>query len=576
MLQLTLNEKRWQIMSCKIKEVLDKVLGDISPSIDEQTRSAINTLFNLVETLFEKSLSSKKEIQNLKDEVSRLKGEQPKPTIRKQTTDSSDENNEEEDSNHSSEDERKNPKDKKGRKPKIKKKKVVVIDKHVTCDIDVSSLPDDVIFKGYETRVIQDLIITTDNTEFKLPTYYSPSLKKTFIAKLPQGYYGEFGPTIRTLVITLYRDSQMTESSIERFLKTFGIYIAASTISIMITENHTVFHQEKEDIIKEGLKSTEYQHIDDTGCRVNGKNNYAHIICNPFYTAFFTRPKKDRLTLLELLCVDELKFSFNDESYKLMTELGLADSRLNDLKTSSIGSIVSRHEVDNLLLELFPDPKKHSKNRRVILEASAIVYYQASEYSIEHLMCDDAPQFNRIAKHKALCWIHEGRHYKKLSPVCQPHIDALENFIGQFWDYYKLLLDYKENPSDVIALSLNQQFDLLFSTKTGYDDLDKRIALTLAKKESLLLVLIFVFLPLHNNPAELGTRVQARMRDVNLHTISDNGTKSKDTFATLVQTAKKLGVNFFHYIFDRVTKKNSMKSLAQIIKEKSTPLIDSC
>jgi len=78
----------------------------------------------------------------------------------------------------------------------------------------------------------------------------------------------------------------------------------------------------------------------------------------------------------------------------------------------------------------------------------------------------------------------------------------------------------------------------LFSTITGYDALDKRIASTLNNRESLLLVLKFPFLPLHNNPAELGARVQARMRDINLQTISANGTKTKATFATIVQTAK--------------------------------------
>ena len=61
------------------------------------------------------------------------------------------------------------------------------------------------------------------------------------------------------------------------------------------------------------------------------------------------------------------------------------------------------------------------------------------------------------------------------------------------------------------------------------------------------------------------SRVQARMRDINLHTISDNGTKSKDTFATIVQTAKKLGVNIYDYIRDRVSQKNEMQSLADII-----------
>jgi hypothetical protein len=89
--------------------------------------------------------------------------------------------------------------------------------------------------------------------------------------------------------------------------------------------------------------------------------------------------------------------------------------------------------------------------------------------------------------------------------------------------------------------------------------------MTLEKKKALLLVLVHTFLPLHNNSAELGARVQARIRDINLQTISENGTKSKDTFATIVQTARKMGVNLYQYIFDRVSKKYEMPSLAEVI-----------
>ena len=85
-----------------------------------------------------------------------------------------------------------------------------------------------------EKRILQDLKIITDNVEFSLPVYYSPSLKKTFIATLPEGYVGEFGPGIRALIISLYRDSKMTEPAIARFLKTFGVSIANSTISRMM------------------------------------------------------------------------------------------------------------------------------------------------------------------------------------------------------------------------------------------------------------------------------------------------------------------------------------------------------
>ncbi|BCA96026.1 hypothetical protein TUM19329_23870 [Legionella antarctica] len=70
---------------------------------------------------------------------------------------------------------------------------------------------------------------------------------------------------------------------------------------------------------------------------------------------------------------------------------------------------------------------------------------------------------------------------------------------------------------------------------------------------------------MHNNASELGTRFQARIRDINLQTVSQNGTKSKDTFATIVQTARKLKVNVYQYIYDRVTKKFEMPSLAELI-----------
>src|SRR5674536_395620 len=43
------------------------------------------------------------------------------------------------------------------------------------------------------------------------------------------------------------------------------------------------------------------------------------------------------------------------------------------------------------------------------------------------------------------------------------------------------------------------------------------------------------------------------------------GTKANDTFMTIVQTAKKLGVSAYDYIFDRVSNKFEMLSLAQLI-----------
>jgi hypothetical protein len=50
----------------------------------------------------------------------------------------------------------------------------------------------------------------------------------------------------------------------------------------------------------------------------------------------------------------------------------------------------------------------------------------------------------------------------------------------------------------------------------------------------------------------------------------EKGTKANDTFMTIVQTAKKLSVSACAYIYDRVSNKFEMTSLAQLIREKNT------
>ncbi len=58
--------------------------------------------------------------------------------------------------------------------------------------------------------------------------------------------------------------------------------------------------------------------------------------------------------------------------------------------------------------------------------------------------------------------------------------------------------------------------------------------------------------------------------------MSDKGTEAKDTFMTIAETAKKLGVNIYHYLYDRITQKYAMPSLADLIRgatSASPPLI---
>ena len=48
------------------------------------------------------------------------------------------------------------------------------------------------------------------------------------------------------------------------------------------------------------------------------------------------------------------------------------------------------------------------------------------------------------------------------------------------------------------------------------------------------------------------------------------GTQAKDTMMTIVQTARKLRVSTYNYLYDRISRANTMPSLSDLIRRRST------
>lgn len=551
----------------EISEILHKI--DIRPGeVDNRKLTeALPILFQVIERLSQENEKLKAENQKLRDEISLLKGEQGKPKIR---------GNKKPGENISSEKDRKKREKKKEKKSKAKKHKIK-IDRTEVCKVDRSKLPQDAEFKGHESVIVQEMLIKTDNVEYKKEVFYSASENKTYVGQLPAAVTGEFGPGVRALVCTLKHVANMSEPKILELLENCGIFISQSTISRILTNDESGFNKEKKDIFHAALDSTPFQQIDDTTVKVNGKNQYSQIFCNPYYTAFFTVPHKNRLTILDiLLCGKERTYIFDLKAFCLLSDLKVSKKVIDQLLDLTDEREISEVEMQKLLKMIFPDVQKGKNTRTRIMEAAAIAsYHRQTEIPVVNiLLSDDAPQFKKLTAEHALCWIHEGRHYNRLSPIVPFNGDELEKFKTRFWDYYGDLLKYKENPKLETAARLSSEFDNLFSTKTGYDALDDRIEKTRSKKEDLLLVLKYPWLPLHNNDSELGARVEKRRQDVSLQTKSDEGTKAKDSFLTITQTAKKLGVNSYRYIYDRISKTFSMPSLADLILQNSLPQIE--
>src|SRR5665648_273281 len=166
---------------------------DLNGIQDENARELIRQLLNLVEKLSADLRDSQVENQRLRDEVNRLKGEQGKPKIKGNTSKSPP-------TDHSSENERhkSRPRHRKSKKAEIQ------IDREQVLEVDPSVLPKDAKFKGYEEVVVQDILLRTDNIRFHKMKYYSASTRKVYLAELPRGYEGQFGPGIKAMTLVLY------------------------------------------------------------------------------------------------------------------------------------------------------------------------------------------------------------------------------------------------------------------------------------------------------------------------------------------------------------------------------------
>ena len=530
---------------------------DLNEIQEENARELIKRLLNLVEQLSADLRNTQAEVQRLRDEVNRLKGEQGKPNVKGNIAKAAARD-------HSSEKERHKARP----RHKSKKKVAIKIDQEQVVEMDPSRLPPDAEFKGYEDVVVQDILLGSHNTLFHKQKYYCVSNGKTYLAELPCGYAGQFGPGIKALSLCMYFGLGTSEPKILEFYEHVGIQISAGELSNLLIKNREDFHAESAAVYEAGLRSSPWQHVDDTETRVNGQNEHCQVVCNPVYTSYHTRPRKDRLSVLDVLRQGRARiFRLNEEALDSLERVVLSKAAQQVLPGWCSEQDLDEATFQNRLDTTLPD--LNLQQRTAILSAAAVAAYHAETDHpiVQALVCDDAPQFKGLTRWLMLCWVHEGRAYKKLVPVVALHRHLQEEFCKRFWEFYDQLLTYRQKPISQAATRLEAEFDQLFATHTEYAALDKQIAKTRSKKEALLLVLKYPELPLHNNPAELGVRQRVRKRDVSFGPRTPDGKQAWDTFHTLAATTKKLRLSFYEYIRDRILKKNAIPPLPELIQQ---------
>ncbi|MFL5804580.1 MAG: transposase [Roseiflexaceae bacterium] len=522
---------------------------------DPAARQLIGQLLNCIEAMHTELLTLRTENQHLRDEVARLKGGSGKPDIKPNTPPPA--------SDHSSEAERRTPTP----RGKPHKNRQLVVTREQPCVVDPATLPPEAVRHGTSEVLVQDLLLTTEVIRFVREVWLLPSTGQTITAPLPVGYQGAFGPHIQALAIALGHGAQVSQPSLLTFFQDAGVQIGAGTLARWLCDQHGTWRDEVVAIQQAGLASSDWQATDQTATRVEGCNETCHVLGNHLYTVYHTRPGSSRQDVLAVLWGQQPRFRLNADALAWLSASSIRRSLLLELCAAlpwgqELSEAALREQLSAAAVVLGPQQQQQ------VYDALAIAAYhaQSSVPIVRQLLSDDAAVYHLLTDAHALCWVHDGRHYAKLSPVVREHQQLLAVFRKEYWAYYRKLVAYRAAPSEGAAFRLRREFAALVEQRTGYAALDERITKTAAHGELLLLVLDHPEIPLHNNDMELAARRRVRKRDVSFGPQSRAGAQAWDTFQTMIATATKLGVRVYDYFLQRRVAPNETPSLADHIR----------
>jgi len=492
------------------------------------------------------------EIQLLKDEIARMKGQKPKPKIRPSKLEN---------------DRKKNKRPSSGKRSgSQKREKTADLVIHEEIPVPPESIPPGSIFKGYQPYTVQGIKILPYNVCYLLERWQMPD-GKNIVGKLPSHVQGHYDFQLKSYILYQYFHCHVTQPLLLEQLWELGVDISAGELNRILTENKDIFHNEKDDILSTGLKVSDYVNVDDTGARHDGKNGYCTHIGNELFAWFQSADTKSRINFLELLRAGQTDYVINEDALEYMDNQRLAKSILHLLKDHYKKQFADLTEWQAHLEELQVVNHRHIKIATEGALLGSILHHGLPKSLV--IVSDDAGQFN-ILNH-ALCWIHAERSLNKLIAPNEERRQILEDVRKRVWDFYDDLKAYKISPNETKKIQLEDKFDEIFTRKTDYQMLNLALSRLYGNKAELLLVLERPEIPLHNNLSENDIREYVKRRKVSGSTRSDLGRRCRDTFTSLKKTCRKLGISFWDYLNDRLSKANNIPPLQELIVQYANP-----
>jgi hypothetical protein len=522
-------------------------LPEIRP---EERTPLVESLLAIIQQLLDRVQQLEETNQQLRDEIAILKGQKPRPKISPSLLESTP----------------KPPPPKDGKRPgsnKRSKNSQLIIPKDVVLHPD--NLPPGAVLKGYEPYVVQELTIQAIATRYLRARYELPG-GGSVLAPLPADVLpgSHFGPDLICFILSQYHQAHVTQPLLLEQLHAYGIDISAGQLNRILTENKDSFHQEKDEVRGAGLETASYIGTDDTGARHRGHNGYCNVVGNDLFACFTSTDSKSRLNFLEVLHGSQRLYAINDITLEYWEQQGLAAAVVAKLN-QGLQEFAEPSGWQARLAELDITSERHV---RMATEGALLGGLIARGVSPDLVVLSDGALQFFILLHAA-CWVHAERPLARMVPYHEAHRAVIDKVRQQIWELYRDLKAYRQQPDPAQKPILQARFDALCAQKAGYPSIDQVLKDIREHKADLLRVLERPETPLHNNAEESDIREYVKKRKISGGTRSDAGRRCRDTFTSLKKTCRKLGVNFWNYLQDRIRGLGKVARLADLIRQRA-------
>lgn len=495
-------------------------------------------------------------IQQLRDEIAVLKGQKPRPQIQPSRL----------------EQPTTPPPPNDGESPKrpgsAKRPKNAHLTIHREVRLAVPHPPAGSRALGYEEYIVQELICEPCATRYLRQRLRTPD-GHTLLAPLPPDVWPgrHFGPTLVSFVLHQYHHNHVTQPLLLEQLRQWGIDISAGQLSRLLTEQLEIFHNEKEELLPAGLQASAYVGVDDTGARHQGRNGYCTLIGNERFAYFESTASKSRLNFLEILRRPHRDYVCNDVAQAYWERQGLSAALRQKLSEEPTRFA----DLDAWQNRLAESGITGERRRRIATEGAllgSLIDHGVSPTLA--ILSDGAQQFNVLVH--AACWVHAERALARMIPFSAEHRIVIDTIRDQIWLLYQDLKAYREHPEPTRASALRARFETLVRPKTVFPSVNGVLRDLHEHQADLLRVLERPELPLHNNTSESHVRDYVKKRKISGSTRSNEGRRSRDTFASLKKTCRCLAVTFWDYLLDRLRGLEQIPRLTDLMRQRAAEI----